>query len=102
MLIHWIGNTDSIIDTIYSIASYTYGPLLGMYAFGLFTRRKVRDKLVPFVAIASPLFCFGINQTAMTFFNYTFGYELLIINGMITFTAMWVLSMNHKLFISNR
>jgi SSS family transporter len=96
MLIHWIGNTDSIIDTIYSVASYTYGPLLGMYAFGLFTRRKVRDKAMPFVAIASPLLCFGLNQTAMTFFNYTFGYELLIINGMITFAAMWVLSKNNE------
>jgi hypothetical protein len=63
-----------------------------MFAFGLFTKRKVKDNMVPFVAIISPLLCFGLNQLSTTFFGYTFGYELLIINGLITFAGMRVFS----------
>jgi len=92
MLIFKILNNKSIIDAIYTIAAYTYGPLLGMFAFGLFTKRQVRDKLVPFVAIASPFICFGLNSISTNLLHYPLGYELLMINGLITFAGMWLLS----------
>ncbi|MDP4240183.1 MAG: sodium:solute symporter [Bacteroidota bacterium] len=94
MLVFRMLNNKSIIDAVYTIASYTYGPLLGMFAFGLFTRRKIRDRMVPFVAVSSPFICFGINSVSTALFNYPLGYELLIINGSITFGGMYLLSLN--------
>ena len=85
-------NNTNVIDAVYKIASYTYGPLLGMFAFGLFTKRQVRDKVVPLVAVASPFLCFGLNTFTTNVFNYPLGYELLIINGLITFVGMWIFS----------
>jgi len=96
MLIFKAINNKSIIDAIYTIVSYTYGPLLGMFAFGLFTNRKVRDKIVPLLAVISPIICFTLNQITSNFFNYQMGYELLIINGFITFCGMYLLSLNLK------
>jgi len=93
-------NNKSIIDAIYTIASYTYGPLLGMFAFGLFTKRPVRDKLVPYVAVASPILCFGLNLLTSTLFKYPLGYELLMINGLITFAGMWMVSVD-QLIVDN-
>jgi len=82
-------NDQSVISALYTVAGYTYGPLLGMYSFGLFTRWKVRDKLVPYVAIVSPLLCILINTFSEQLFNgYKFGFELLIVNGLITFFGM--------------
>ena len=92
MLIFKELNNKNIIDAIYTIASYTYGPLLGMYTFGLFTKRVVRDKMVPYIAVASPLLCFGWNLLSTELFNYALGYELLMINGLITFGGMWIFS----------
>ena len=71
-------NNQSVIDAIYIIASYTYGPLLGMFAFGLFTQRKTNDRWVPFIAIASPLICYAADRFARQETGYQFGYELLI------------------------
>ena len=85
-------NNTNVIDAVYKIASYTYGPLLGMFAFGLFTKRQVRDKVVPLVAVASPFLCFGLNTLTTNLFNYPLGYELLIINGLLTFVGMWIFS----------
>jgi Na+/proline symporter len=82
-------NNRSVIDAIYIIASYTYGPLLGMFCFGLFTRRTTKDKRVPYIAMASPLICFALNRLTSTYFQYTFGYELLMLNGALTFAGMW-------------
>jgi Na+/proline symporter len=79
----------SIIDTIYTIVGYAYGPLLGMFAFGLFTRYQVRDQLVPLIAIASPLLCYIINTLTSHFWGYQWGYELLLLNGMLTFIGMY-------------
>jgi len=93
MLIFKALNNKSIIDAIYTIASYTYGPLLGMFAFGLFTKRQVKDKVVPLVAVISPFLCFGLNLLSTNVFNYALGYELLMINGLITFIGMWIFSM---------
>lgn len=90
ILIFRLLNDRSVIDAIYTVAGYTYGPLLGLYAFGLFTHRPVRDRLVPFVAVASPLICYGISQMATHCWSYTMGYELLMLNGLLTFVGLWI------------
>lgn len=82
-------NSTSVIDAIYILCSYTYGPLLGLFAFGLFTRRKPCDKLVPYIAVASPIVCFALEKTAMQCWGYKFGYELLMINGLLTFIGLY-------------
>ncbi len=81
-------NSTSVIDAIYILCSYTYGPLLGLFAFGLFTRRKPQDALVPYIAVASPLLCFALDNVAQEVWGYKFGYELLIINGVLTFAGL--------------
>lgn len=86
-------NNRSVIDAIYMIASYTYGPLLGLFVFGLFTKRKPIDKYVPYICIASPLICFTADYLAKQYAGYTFGYEMLMVNGGITFGGLWFTSM---------
>lgn len=89
-------NDKSVIDAIYIIASYTYGPLLGMFAFGLFTRRKTNDRWVPFIALASPLLCYAADWWVNKETGYKFGYELLMLNGAITFAGLLFLSRRRK------
>jgi solute:Na+ symporter, SSS family len=85
-------NDRAVIDKLFTVAGYTYGPLLGLYAFGLFTRFQVKDKLVPYVAISSPIFCYLLSEYSVQLLNgYKFGFELLIINGLYTFTGLWLL-----------
>lgn len=91
-----IVNSTSLIDAIYVLVSYTYGPLLGMFAYALFTRRTVCDKAVPYIAVASPLLCFAIDKTASTVWNYQFGYELLMLNGALTFAGMFFIQDGNK------
>ena len=83
-------NNRSVIDAIYMIASYTYGPLLGLFAFGLFTRRKPVDRRIPFVCILSPIVCFALSMWVERRFGYTFSYEMLMINASITFGGLWI------------
>ena len=85
-------NSTSLIDAIYTIVSYTYGPLLGLFAFGLFTKRQVRDRLVPLVCVASPFVCYGVDILAQSLWDYHFGYELLMLNGLLTFLGLLGLS----------
>jgi hypothetical protein len=74
------------------VAGYTYGPLLGLYSFGLFTKFKVKDKLVPWVALSSPVICYILNIYSETLLGgYQFGFELLILNGLITFTGLYLI-----------
>ena len=68
-------NNQSVINAIYIIASYTYGPLLGMFAFGLFTRRQTNDRYIPFIAIVSPLICYAADRLARQENGSKFGYE---------------------------
>jgi Na+/proline symporter len=89
-------NQDSIIDTIYTLAGYTYGPLLGLYAFGLFTKYQVHDKLVPLVAILPPLFTGLLDFNANNWFGFTLGYEKLMLNGAITFFMLWLMQKRQK------
>ena len=85
-------NNKSVIDVIYILASYTYGPLLGMFGFGLFTKRVVTDRWVPYIAILSPVLCYVIEQVVETHSGYKFGYELLMLNGLLTFIGLLLFS----------
>ena len=87
-------NDASVVSMIFKIASYTYGPLLGLYTFGLFMKSKtVNDKLVPFVCVLSPTICFLISKnSALLFGDYTFDNELIIVNGLITFLGLLLIS----------
>lgn len=88
-------NSRSVIDAIYMVASYTYGPLLGLFVFGLFTRWKPNDKYVPYICIVSPLLCLATDYLVEKYAGYTFGYEMLMLNGLITFMGLWLASLRY-------
>ena len=88
-------NSTSLIDAIYILASYTYGPLLGLFVFGLFTRKQPNDTVVPYICIVSPLLCYFLDLTAQHFLGYRFGYELLMLNGLLTFAGLWASSLRN-------
>ena len=86
-------NKRSVIDAVLNIAGYTYGPLLGLFAFGLFTKLQVRDKLVPIVCVLSPAISYLLSLNSEKLFGgYKIGLEILLINGMITFLGLWLIS----------
>ena len=85
-------NSTSVIDAIYVMCSYTYGPLLGLFAFGMFTKRMPKDSYVPYICIASPLVCYVIDVLTWNLAGYRFGYELLMLNGALTFFALFAVS----------
>ena len=85
-------NSTSVIDAIYVLCGYTYGPLLGLFAFGMLTKRMPRDKFVPYICMASPLVCYAIDTLTWHLSGYRFGYELLMLNGLLTFLALFVSS----------
>lgn len=85
-------NDEAIIQKLYKIAGYTYGPLLGLYSFGMFTKWQVKDKWIPLIAIASPIICFILSQySVQLLWGYKFGFELIILNGGLTFLGLWLL-----------
>ncbi len=84
-------NDESVVSAIFTAAGYTYGPLLGLYAFGLFTKLKTIDKLVPVIAILSPILSFYIKGLVGRLYGWQISFELLVINGAITFIGLWVL-----------
>ena len=88
-------NSTSLIDAIYILASYTYGPLLGLFVFGLFTKKQPNDTVVPYICIVSPLLCYFLDLTAQHFLGYRFGYELLMLNGLLTFAGLWASSLRN-------
>ena len=83
---------QSLIDTVFDVAGFTYGPLLGLYAFGLFTKRSARDRWVPLIAVVSPVVCYLLKIWSPQWFGYTFGFEILLVNGLITFGLLWLSS----------
>jgi Na+/proline symporter len=87
-------NDKSVVTMIFKVAGYTYGPLLGLYAFGLFMKKKtVHDKLVPFICLISPLICFFISKySSLLFGEYVLDNELIIINGLLTFIGLLAIS----------
>jgi SSS family solute:Na+ symporter len=90
ILIFKVINNQSVVSAVFTAAGYTYGPLLGMYAFGLFTKYNIKDKFVPYIAVASPIICYLLYiWSDILLFGYNFGFEILILNGLITFTGLW-------------
>jgi solute:Na+ symporter, SSS family len=87
ILIFKIVNNQSVISAVFTAAGYTYGPLLGMFAFGFFTKAQVKDKWVPWIAIASPVICLSLNYI----FPGTFGFEIIIMNGLLTFIGLFLI-----------
>lgn len=82
-----------LIGLILTIAGYTYGPLLGLFAFGIFTKRSLREWFVPFICVIVPILCYIVDKNSEKWFDgYMFGYELLILNGLITFIGLWIIS----------
>lgn len=93
ILIFRLVNNETVISAIFTVAGYTYGPLLGLYSFGLFTKLKVKDKFVPLAAILSPIICFVLSRySEQLFHGYKFGFELLVLNGLITFIGLLIIS----------
>jgi hypothetical protein len=91
-------HNESLIDKVFDIAGYTYGPLLGLYTFGLFVKnRRVIDKAVPFIAVASPIISYCLKMYSPQLFGgYKIGFEILIINGLLTFLALLLFSRKEK------
>lgn len=88
---------SAIIEELFTIAGYTYGPLLGLYIYGLFTKFKTNEKYVPIVTIISPIICYFLNKYSELFFGgYKFGFELILINGLLTFILLYVTSLIKK------
>ena len=86
-------NDRAVIDKLFTIAGYTYGPLLGLYSFGLFTKRNVNDRITPFIALTSPVVCFFLSKYSEVLLNgYKFGFELLLVNGFLTYAGLWIFS----------
>ena len=86
-------NNESIVVAVFRVAGYTYGPILGLFVFGIYSKRKVNDKWVPLVALVSPVICYFVSKYSSAIFNgYEFGFELLILNGLITITGLQLIS----------
>ncbi len=89
-------NDQSVIAAVFKVAGYTYGPLLGLYAFGLFTKRHLRDPWVPFVCLICPILTYITNENSVIWFDgYKFGFEILMLNGFLTFMGLWFISKKH-------
>lgn len=93
-------NKTSVVDAVYILASYTYGPILGLFAFGILTKHTVRDKYVPLVAVLAPVLCFVIQNITVKIWDYHFSYELIIMNALLTFMGMCLLIKKRNLTIS--
>ena len=101
LLIHYIGQ-ENILNTIYKIASYTYGPLLGLFALGLFSKISIKDRFVPYVCVAAPLLCYLIEIILIDTFNYKVGYEILIMNGLLTVIGLYFIRVKKQISRLNR
>jgi len=89
-------NDESVVSGLFKVAGYTYGPLLGLYAFGMFTKLNARDKWVPLVCIVAPALSYVLQAYSAIWFNgYKIGFELLLINGVLTFSGLWLLSLGN-------
>ncbi len=96
-------NNDAVINQVFKFAGYTYGPLLGLFAFGLFNKIKINDKLTPIVCLVAPTICYVLDSNSKQWLNgYQFGQELLIINGLLTFMGLWLIKQNSAEKVSLR
>ncbi|RNI25887.1 sodium:solute symporter [Rufibacter latericius] len=93
ILLFRLYNDESIIATLFTLVGYTYGPLLGMYSFGLLTKRTVRDRVVPFLGVLSPVLTYILSTNSQEWFwGYQFGFEVLLLNGLLMFLGLWLAS----------
>lgn len=97
IMILYIVSDDSVINLIYKLASYTYGPLLGLFMFGIFTRYEVRDKATPYIAITAPLLSILINLLGKKYLGFDLGFSLLLLNGLLTFFGLLIFRKKHDL-----
>ncbi len=89
-------NNDSIVIAVFKVAGYTYGPILGLFVFGMYSKRKVRDVWVPVIGFIAPIVCYILSKYSETLFNgYQFGFELLILNGILTIAGLFIISVKH-------
>ena len=93
VLLFELVNSQSVLDAIYTLCGYTYGPLLGLFAYALITKRGVNDRAVPAIAVASPVICFAADWLTSHYTSYRFGHELLMLNGLLTFIGLWATSL---------
>ncbi len=96
IVVLYLVSNDAVINLVYKLASYTYGPLLGMFFFGILTKVKVRDRAVPWIAITAPVICFVFNTLGKKYFGFDLGFTLLIVNGLLTFFGMWLFRIKTK------
>jgi hypothetical protein len=89
-------NNQTIIDLVYLLAAYTYGPLLGFFFFGILTKYQVKDKIMPYVAIGSPIICYLMDYAGKEFLGFGFGFTILIMNGLLTFLGMYLFRIKNK------
>jgi len=90
IMVFRIINDDSVVNAIFTAASYTYGPLLGLFAFGILTKRQVADRLVPYICLLSPALCYVLNTyVVVPYTTYAVGFELIIYNGALTWLMLW-------------
>lgn len=95
--IFWWINDDAVISSLFTVAGYTYGPLLGLYAFGFYTKFQIRDRLSPVVCLLAPVLSYILSINSEQWLNgYKFGFEILLVNGLITFTGLWLLSLGRN------
>ena len=90
IIILFFVNNNTVIDLVYKLASYTYGPLLGFFFFGILTKYKVKDRVMPYIAILSPLLCYLLDKAGTHWLGFGFGFTILIMNGLFTFFGMWL------------
>ena len=93
ILLLFVYSNDAVINLVYKLASYTYGPLLGLFFFGILSRRKVCDRATPWIALAAPLACLAMNLLGKRFLGFDLGFTLLIVNGALTYLGMWISSL---------
>jgi Na+/proline symporter len=97
IVIFRIINDEAVINKLFTVAGYTYGPLLGLYAFGLFTKQQVKDRFVPLVCIVSPFVCYLLDSYSVQWLNgYKFGFELLILNGLVTCAGLYLIRVSNR------
>ncbi|MBO4470045.1 MAG: sodium:solute symporter, partial [Bacteroidales bacterium] len=85
-------SNDAVINLVYKLASYTYGPLLGLFFFGILTKRRLRDGAAPWIALAAPLLCLALNLAGKRWLGFDLGFSLLIVNGLLSFSGLWIFS----------
>ncbi len=92
IVILYIVSNDAVINLVYKLASYTYGPLLGLFFFGILTQRRLRDGAAPYIAVAAPLLCLLLNTSGKRWLGFDLGFSLLIVNGLLTYIGLLIFS----------